>query len=197
MDEKADEFLAFAKGGARRMQALVDDLFQFTQAADTLELPLETVDCNEIAHAVLENLSGLISQTDAVVTCDPLPAVSAHTSPLIQVFQNLIENAIKYRRPAERPAIHIGAERLSSYWRFSIRDNGIGISQDYYRLIFGVFKRLSQHTPGSGIGLAICERVVERYGGRVWVESEVGAGSTFYLTLPEAAGAKSTDAAHG
>ena len=169
------------------MQALVDDLFRFTQAADTLELPLENVDCNQVMNTALENLAVLIAQTGTLVTFDPLPIVSAHASPLVQVFQNLIENGIKYCRPAEHPAIHIRAEPLKSYWRFSVRDNGIGISKDYHRLIFGVFKRLSQQTPGSGIGLAICERVVDRYGGRIWVESEVGTGSTFYFTLPEAA----------
>ncbi|MCW5983064.1 MAG: PAS domain-containing protein [Bryobacteraceae bacterium] len=195
LDEKANEFLAFIKGGARRMQALVDDLYRFTQAADTLNLPLETVDCNKVAKQALDNLTGLIGQSQAIITVDPLPAVSAHEMPLLQVFQNLIANAIQYRRRSQQPKVRISAERASSYWRFAVRDNGIGIPEDYHRVIFGVFKRLHPRAAGSGIGLAICERVVERYGGRVWVDSRVGSGSTFYFTLPETSGAEAVDAA--
>ena len=137
---------------------------------------------------VLLNLQASIEQNGASITWRNLPTVRAHEVRLVQLFQNLVGNAIKYRR-AEPPAIHVSAERRDSDWLFSVQDNGIGIKPDYAQQIFGIFKRLHGNTyPGTGIGLAICQRIVENYGGRIWVESKLGAGSLFRFTLPRGNG---------
>jgi hypothetical protein len=127
-----------------------------------------------------------IEESDAVVTQDPLPIVTADRTQLGQVFQNLIGNAIKFRGP-DRPEIHIGAERQNGKWIFAVRDNGIGIDPQYADRIFIIFQRLhtQEEYPGTGIGLAVCKRIVERHGGRIWVDSEPGQGSTFYFTVLE------------
>jgi len=132
----------------------------------------------------LGNLQGEILETKAVITCDPLPEVQVEGTLLVQVFQNLIENAIKYRGK-DAPRIHIGDGQEDGYYRFFVRDNGIGIEREYYGRIFEPFKRLhGREKPGSGLGLALCKKIIERAGGRIWVESEPGRGSTFFFTLP-------------
>jgi light-regulated signal transduction histidine kinase (bacteriophytochrome) len=144
------------------------------------------VDANDALNETLANLSGAIQENGAQVTADPLPAVSVHNAHLQQLFQNLIGNAIKYRSPARGPLVHVGAHRKDGHWIFSVTDNGIGIEPEYKERIFGLFKRLhsGEEYAGTGIGLAICQRIVERYHGRIWVESEPGEGSRFYFTLP-------------
>jgi light-regulated signal transduction histidine kinase (bacteriophytochrome) len=142
------------------------------------------VDCDKVIQKVLLNLQASIEQNAANVTWGPLPTVHAHEIRLVQLLQNLIGNAIKYRSAAA-PVIHVCAERRDADWLFSVHDNGIGIEPEFAQQVFGIFKRLhGQSYPGTGIGLAICQRIVERYGGRIWVESEAGAGSKFCFTIP-------------
>jgi light-regulated signal transduction histidine kinase (bacteriophytochrome) len=167
------------------MEMLIRDLLAYTQISK-VEAPLENSDANEALIATLSNLEAAIKESGAEITYDSLPAAPVHSTHLQQLFQNLIGNAIKYRSPDRRPIVHVGAERQGRQWVFSVRDNGIGIEPEYKERIFGLFKRL--HTgdeySGTGIGLAICQRIVERYHGRIWVESEPGQGSTFRFTIP-------------
>jgi chemotaxis family two-component system sensor kinase Cph1 len=135
---------------------------------------------------VLANLGGAISESGVAVTSGKLPSVRAHSTHVRQLFQNLVGNAIKYRSEDRAPAVHIGAERQEGYWVFTVRDNGIGIRPEFKEQIFGLFSRLhnADRYSGTGIGLAICQRIVDRYHGRIWVESEPGCGSEFRFTLP-------------
>ena len=144
-------------------------------------------DANEALADTLDNLAIAIKEANASVTSVPLPKLPVRRSHLEQVFQNLIGNAIKYRSPDKNPSIHITAERLSREWAFAVRDNGIGIEPIYKETIFGLFQRLhtNEEYSGTGIGLAICQRIVEQYQGRIWVESKPGEGSTFRFTIPD------------
>ena len=146
----------------------------------------ETADGAEVLDNVLDSLSEAISESGAKITADPLPRLSAHAVHLQQIFQNLIGNAIKYRSPDRQPVVHLAAERQNANWIISVSDNGIGIDPAYKENVFGLFKRLhtNDEYSGTGIGLAICQRIVDRYHGRIWVESEPGRGSTFRFTLP-------------
>jgi light-regulated signal transduction histidine kinase (bacteriophytochrome) len=145
---------------------------------------LASIDCGAVLAEALLNLQVAIAQSSAIVTSDPLPTVIAEEVLLMQLFQNLISNSIKYRG-AETPRIHISAERDADGWLFAVRDNGIGIAPQDSDRVFGMFKRLhGSEIPGTGIGLAICKKVVERKGGRIWVESESGRGATFKFTIP-------------
>lgn len=145
------------------------------------------MDLNQLLRWVLENLHGLIGESGASVTTDALPVISADEGQLGQVLQNLLGNAIKYRRPGVPPIVRITAEKNESEWTIRVSDNGIGIDKEYQEAIFAPFKRLhAGNVRGSGIGLAVCRRVVEAHGGRIWVESTPGEGSTFSFTLPDA-----------
>jgi PAS domain S-box-containing protein len=171
---------------ASRAQTLVSDLLAYTRVIHAHpETPL-TVDCNEVLAQVLNDLGVAVAETGATVTFDPLPAVSMSRSHLGQLFQNLIGNALKYAQPGLPPSVHISVRAIESAYLFTVRDNGIGVAREYQDRIFGVFKRLhGQNVPGTGIGLAICRRIVERYGGHLWVESAgEGFGSTFLFTVP-------------
>jgi light-regulated signal transduction histidine kinase (bacteriophytochrome) len=133
---------------------------------------------------VLANCDAMIEENAATITCDELPTIHGNESHFLQLFQNLITNAIKYRSLTP-PRVHVSAQAENGMWRIAVADNGVGIEPQYHEQIFGVFKRLHGNTiPGTGIGLAICQRVVQRYGGRIWVESSADQGSTFYFTLP-------------
>ena len=166
------------------MELLLKDLLAYSQAGTASEEPAEPVDCGAVMEQVLLHLKVSIEQNGASVTWSDLPTVPAHEVRLIQLFQNLVGNAIKYRG-LDPPKIHVSARRRDSGWIFFVQDNGIGIDPEYAQQIFGVFKRLHGHDyPGTGIGLAICQRIVERYGGRIWVESTPGEGSLFCFTLP-------------
>ena len=166
------------------METLVRDLLTYTRAT-RFDKPAEASSATDSLRAVLANLTGAISESGAKVTFDALPAVHVHSAHLQQLFQNLIGNAIKYRRAGVTPLIHVAAERHNGGWRFSVSDNGIGIAPQFKERIFGLFKRLHtrEEYSGSGIGLAICQRIVEQYQGRFWVESEPGKGSTFTFSL--------------
>ncbi len=185
LDGEALEFLTYVRNGATRMETLVHDLLAYTQVTK-FGKPSEPADAWDALAATLANLAGLLSESGARITADPLPSLRVHGAHLQQLFQNIISNAIKYRSPDRMPEIHIAAERRKEEWIFAIRDNGIGIESEYKERIFGLFKRLhaSDEYSGTGIGLAICQRIVERYDGRIWVESEPGRGSTFLFTLP-------------
>ena len=145
----------------------------------------ESIDCEFILNQVLSDIKAVIKENNATIFHDPLPEVMADSTQLVQVFQNLILNGIKFHGE-ETPKIHIAAEKKASEWVFSVQDNGIGIDPQYSERIFEIFKRLNSRDryPGTGIGLAICKKIIERHGGRIWVESELGKGSTFYFTLP-------------
>jgi PAS domain S-box-containing protein len=183
LDADADEFIRFAVDGAARMQNLIVDLLAYSRVG-TQERRSAPTPCGAVVEQALANLRRSIEETGAKVTVDPLPTVAGDAAQLVQLFQNLIGNALKFRsdRP---PEIHVGAEPQDGAWRFFVRDNGLGIEPQYAERIFVIFQRL--HTrekyPGTGIGLAICKRIVERHGGRLWMESKPGLGSTFYFTL--------------
>ena len=182
---EALEYLDFLRSGATRMEMLVRDLLAYTRSSP-LDEPAEMVNSRQCLDAALASLASAIAEGGAKILVDDLPTVSINATHLQQLFQNLVGNAIKYRRPGVQAEVRISAQRLEESWRFSVRDNGIGIESQYRERIFGLFKRLhsSQEYSGTGIGLAICSRIVEHYHGRIWVESELGVGSTFYFTLP-------------
>jgi PAS domain S-box-containing protein len=184
LDAKADQFIAYAVDGATRMQILIADLLRYSRVGSRKQI-LEQVDCAAVLRNVLRNLQVAIFESNAIVTYDALPEINADITQLTQLFQNLIGNAIKFRR-ADPPEIQIGVERANGKWLFSLRDNGIGIESQYCDRIFVIFQRLHNRTdyPGTGMGLAICKKIVERHGGTLWVESTPNEGSTFYFTLP-------------
>jgi PAS domain S-box-containing protein len=185
-DEDVRQCLEHLQAGASRMENLLRDLLAYTQLMK-LDIPTETADANEALQAALANLDGAIAQSGATIDCGPLPTLRVHNTHLQQIFQNLIGNAIKYRSLDRVPSITVRAKLENGQWIFAVCDNGIGIAPEYQETIFVIFKRLhgSDRYSGSGIGLAICKRIVERYHGRIWVESEPGVGSTFQWTLPE------------
>jgi signal transduction histidine kinase len=184
LDKDADEFIGYAVEGALRMRDLINDLLAFSRSDTTAE-PAQTTDCALVLRQVLADLSVSIEESGAVITSDTMPIVMADITQLTQVFQNLIGNAIKFRGE-RRPEIHVGATRQQDAWLFSVRDNGIGIHRDHAERIFSMFQRLHPRDrySGSGIGLAICKKIVARHGGRIWVESEPQRGATFCFTLP-------------
>jgi signal transduction histidine kinase len=184
LDDDADEFIAFAVDGAKRLQTLIKDLLAFSRVKSRGR-SFDSTDSQWIIERVLTNLGELIKENNATVTHDRLPTVMADDVQLEQVFQNLLGNAIKFHSEVP-PEIHIGAERMDGEWKFSVRDNGIGIEPEYREKIFVIFKRLhgGEEYPGTGIGLAISKRIIERHGGRIWVETTPGGGSTFFFTLP-------------
>jgi PAS domain S-box-containing protein len=184
LDDDADEFMSYITDGATRMQRLINDLLTYSRVG-RLGTEFAPTDCNAVFAATGAHLRAAMEESQATVTADPLPTVLADETQLIQLFQNLIGNAIKFR--SERPVqVHVGALRQGRRWQFFVRDNGIGIEPQYAERIFLIFQRLHSRAeyPGTGIGLAICKKIVERHGGRLWVESEPGQGSTFYFTLP-------------
>lgn len=187
LDSDADDFINFAVDGARRMQRLIEDLLSFSRIG-TRGQPFEAVDANITLDKALANLALTIGETSAHIECASLPVVRADPGQLVQLFQNLIGNGIKFCKAGEQPYIEISAVQHGKEWRFTVQDNGIGIDPQFADRIFVIFQRLHPRTdyPGTGIGLAICKKIVERHGGRIWVKSEPGAGAAFYFTLPMA-----------
>jgi PAS domain S-box-containing protein len=184
LDADADDFIGFAVDGAIRAQALINDLLAYSRVQTRSAAPAPTM-CEAVLENALSDLRATIEETGARVTYDPLPVLSANAAQLGHLFLNLIGNALKFHGP-EPPCVHVSAEQIAGAWRFSVRDNGIGIDPEYAEDIFVIFRRL--HTtaeyPGTGIGLPIAKKIVEQHGGRIWVESEPGKGATFYFTLP-------------
>ncbi|MBD2248259.1 GAF domain-containing protein [Nostoc sp. FACHB-888] len=205
LDTNADQFINYAVDGARRMQTLINDLLNYSRVS-TRGQPFMRVNCSIVLEQAIANLQIAIADSQAIVTHDPLPEVMADVTQLIQVFQNLIGNAIKFCRH-QQPQIHIGVAKPNANpdgeslnvipsvdeWLFWVRDNGIGLESQYAERIFIIFQRLHGRDkyPGTGIGLAICKKIIERHGGRIWVESKLGEGSTFYFTIPDKAGKQS------
>jgi PAS domain S-box-containing protein len=183
LDAKADQFIGFIVDGATRMQQMIDDLLAYSRVS-TRAKPFEPTNCETVFDQALANLKMAIEESDALVTHDPLPTVMADASQIVQLFQNLLSNAIKFRK--EKPRITVSAAQRGNEWLFSVQDNGIGIAPEFMEYIFKMFERehASAEYPGTGVGLAICKKIVERHGGRIWVESEIGKGSTFYFTIP-------------
>jgi two-component system CheB/CheR fusion protein len=184
LGKDADKFISYSVQGALRIEALLKALLAYWEVSERERGRLTSIDCGAVLAKTLFNLQAAIAESGASVTSDLLPAVVAEEVLLMQLFQNLISNSIKYRGK-EAPRIHVSAERDGEGWRFAVRDNGIGIAPEDADRVFGMFKRLhGSEIPGTGIGLAICKKVVERQGGRIWVESEAGRGATFKFTIP-------------
>jgi len=184
LDGRADTFIAGAVEGVGRMQELIRDTLAYSRV-ETRGRPFERVACSDAVDQALTNLRVTIKESGGVVAYDPLPSVMADGPQLVQLFQNLIDNALKFRRD-EPPEVRIGAEQKDGDWLFFVRDNGIGIPPEAAERIFAMFGRVhgKSEYPGTGIGLAICRKIVDRHGGRIWVESEPGKGATFYFTIP-------------
>jgi PAS domain S-box-containing protein len=186
LGEEARGFVDNVVEAARRMRELLSDLLAYTELGSDSTQPAEIIDLNLMVQNATDNLKVAIQESGAVVDCDPLPEIRAHAAHMISLLQNLIGNAIKYRGE-QPPRIRIFVERRDDGLRFGVADNGIGIDPPYHAQIFEVFKRLHvKKAPGTGVGLAICQRIAQRYRGRIWVESRVGEGATFYFTLPDA-----------
>jgi two-component system, chemotaxis family, CheB/CheR fusion protein len=190
LGEEADKFISYSIEGALRIEALLKALLVYWEVTEREQNSFASIDCSAVLAKALLNLQAAIAESGAIVTSDPLPTVVAEEVMLLQVFQNLIFNSIKYR--GETPRIHVSAERDGNEWLIAVRDNGIGIDPQDTERVFGMFKRLhGSEIPGTGIGLALCKKIVERQGGRIWVESESGRGATFKFTIstrrPEAA----------
>ena len=184
LNESEADSLRFVMGGARRMRSFIDDLLRYSQATNS-GADLRTFDMEALVAQVVLSLDAVIQAAGARVTHAPLPAILVDAR-VEHVLQNLIGNSIKYSRPDVSPEIHIAASEQQGAWVFSVRDNGIGIQPEYKERIFQLFRRLhGRDVPGHGIGLALCQKIVEANGGTMWVESEPGAGSTFYFTLPQ------------
>src|SRR5581483_9299617 len=184
LDPQGREFITFAIDGARRMEALIHDLLEYSRV-DIRGRSFEPADCEQVLQAALDNLKVAIEESRAVVTHSPLPTVLGDRVQLTQLFQNLIRNALKFRGRHEAQ-VQLHAERRDREWLFFVRDNGIGIDPKDFSRIFVIFQRLHtrQEFAGTGMGLAICKKIVERHGGRIWVESVPGQGSSFFFTLP-------------
>jgi signal transduction histidine kinase len=188
LDADADEFIGFAIGGVNRMQELINDLLSYSRVGRE-DISAKPVDMQIVVDEALANLQTAIAERSALVSSGRLPTVLANHSMLVRLFQNLVGNALKFCK-AERPIVRIEAEQHGTEWVFSVADNGIGIDAQYRDRIFLIFQRLHKQGeyPGTGIGLAVCKRIVERNGGRIWLESEPGKGTTFFFTLPATGG---------
>ncbi|HCJ66140.1 MAG TPA: two-component sensor histidine kinase [Elusimicrobia bacterium] len=185
LNTEAKEFINYAVEGSNRLQKLINDLLVYSRLS-TRGKSFEPVDCHSILGQIIVNLSVAIEENQAIITNDDLPNVMADSSQMVQLFQNLIENAIRFRSK-ENPQIHISATEKGDEWVFSVRDNGIGIDPEHFERIFVIFQRLNPRAdyPGAGMGLSICKKIVERHGGKIWVNSEPAKGSTFYFTIPK------------
>jgi light-regulated signal transduction histidine kinase (bacteriophytochrome) len=185
LDETAQDYLNRIHDTGSRMQRLIQNLLIYAQVSRQQQ-EFQNTDCNNVLKQVLENLQGVIEEHHVTLTHDSLPVVWGRETQLLQLFQNLISNGIKFVHPNVNPVVHISAVQQKKQWRIGIQDNGIGIKSDYLEQIFHIFQRVhaTQHYPGTGIGLAVCKKIVEQHGGKIWVESQIDQGTTFYFTLP-------------
>ena len=190
LDQDAKDFIGYAVDGANRMQRLIQDLLEYSRVTSRGQ-PTIPLDSHDALGLAVNSLKAAIQESGALVTNDELPSISGDRTQLAQVFQNLIGNAIKFQKPGEPPRVHVSAERNADrpdFWTFKVADNGIGIEPRHFERLFVIFQRLhgKQEYPGTGIGLALCKRIVERHGGTIWLESQAGTGTTFFFTLPSA-----------
>jgi light-regulated signal transduction histidine kinase (bacteriophytochrome) len=193
LDPEAMEFIRFATDGVHRMTALIDDLLTYSRLGDGHNRKLCKVSTEQVLQLACSNLRASIEESQALITHDPLPLVHGDQILLVQLFQNLLGNAIKYRSEAP-PTIHFSSQAREAEWVICVQDNGIGIDPEYFEHVFGIFKRLhGKESPGTGIGLAICRKIVEHHYGEIWVESTPGEGSRFLFTLPQTARAQGLD----
>lgn len=185
MGPQADEYIGYTVQGAMRLETLLRDLRTYTQVSTADLGPADEIKAGEALAKALANLETAITESAAEISSATLPSVRMREFQLEQVFQNLIGNAIRYRT-GDKPRVRVAAEQQGEQWLFSVQDNGIGIAPEFKEQVFGIFKRLhsAAEYPGTGMGLAICQRIIERGGGRIWVESELGRGSTFFFTVP-------------
>jgi PAS domain S-box-containing protein len=185
LDEDADQFIAYAVEGTKRMHRLIEDLLAYSRVGARGK-QFQPTDCSTVCRQAIANLQAAITESEATVTCDSLPTVWGDDTQITQLLQNLIGNAIKFRRE-EPPLVRVSAESSSDEWVFAVSDNGIGIAPEHRERIFEIFERLHTESQygGTGLGLAVCKKIVEVHGGRIWVESEPGRGSTFFFTIPE------------
>lgn len=186
LDEDAEEFIGYAVDGAQRMQTLINELLKYSRVG-TQNRELAPTDCEEVLDAACANLKIAMEESGAELKRESLPMVMGDQTQLVQLFQNLLGNAIKFRREGVPPEIEVGARESEGWWVFSVSDNGIGIDEEYAERIFIIFQRLHDRAEysGTGIGLALCKKIVERHGGTIRLESEPGKGSTFYFSLPD------------
>ena len=184
IDDKADTYINYAVDGATRMQTLINNLLDFSRIS-TRGNQFEFIDCHHVLGIAIKNLTTIIEENHAIVTNDELPVIFGDKEQLSRVFQNLIANAIKFKKDLN-PVIHISVKPADNYWKFSVADNGIGIDEKYGEKIFVIFQRLHsrQEYEGNGIGLSICKRIINRHKGEIWMESKKGEGTTFYFTIP-------------
>lgn len=184
LDPDADEFIGYVVEGTIRMKQLLNDLLNYSRMS-TRNRPLKTVESETVLETALQNLKVVLEETKGTVTHDPLPIIIADQPQMVQLFQNLIGNGLKFHG-SDPPLIHVSAKQEGTNWIFSVQDNGMGMDPQHFEKIFVIFQRL--HTrdkyPGTGIGLAIAKKIVEQHGGRIWVESEEEKGSTFYFSIP-------------
>jgi PAS domain S-box-containing protein len=185
LDERADKYIGFITDGTSRMQLMIQDLLTYSRV-ETQGHEFERTDSNASLDQALANLQVLIEENNAVITSDPLPEITADRDQITSLFQNLIANAVKFHKPGVIPKIHVSARQDENNWTFSVADNGIGIDQKYEDRLFKIFSRLHTKSeyPGTGIGLAMCKRIVDRHGGTIWLKSAPDAGTTFYFTIP-------------
>ncbi len=184
-DPVIGEYAAFIDQGVKRMEMLIHNVLSYSRAVHSGDGDVKVANLENSFRQALASLDTAIEESSAIITCDTLPTVAGEEEQLAQVFQNLLSNALKYRDGSESVRVHVGVREGVSEWIISVRDNGIGFDQQYADSIFGLFKRLHRNDyPGTGLGLAICKRIIERYGGRVWAESKIGSGATFYFALP-------------
>lgn len=185
LDEPADKYIHFAADGALRMQKLIEGLLAYSRVT-TRGGEFKRVDLNQVFHDAVSNLSAAIQESRANVAREELPKVSGEETQLLQLLQNLIGNAVKFRKPDVPPQVHISAQKKKSEWVFEVRDNGIGIKKENFDKLFQIFQRLHtrEEYAGTGIGLAVCKKIVERHGGRIWLDSVPGEGTSFFFTIP-------------
>lgn len=186
LDDRARRYISNMVEGTARMQSLIEDLLAYSRVGRS-NLTISEIDLNAVVNKILRDLETRITATQAQITTDSLPTVAANSSQMVQLFQNLMSNALKFRRMDVAPEIQIGVRDRGEFWQFTVTDNGIGIDPEYFERIFNIFERLHlrEEYSGTGVGLALCQKIVTQLGGEIWVESQVNIGSTFYFTMPK------------